>query len=214
GGLGGHGGRALRPGDVLRLAEDVDPEVEPTALPAAEGPVPGRQWDLGVVDGPHADPEFLTREGMDELCATAWEVHFNSARTGVRLVGPKPRWARTDGGEAGLHPSNIHDPPYSVGARDYTGDMPILLGPDGPSLGGFVCPATVLSGERWKLGQMRPGDTVRFVRVGGGGGGAGAEPPPGPPRAPPPSAPGGGGGGGAAAARAPPRASPTAASSP
>ena len=162
GGFGGHGGRALLPGDVLRLAEDVDPEVEPTALPAAERPVLGRQWDLGVVDGPHADPEFLTREGMDELCATAWEVHYNSARTGVRLIGPKPRWARTDGGDAGLHPSNIHDTPYGLGAVDLTGDMPVILGPDGPSLGGFVCPLTVAAGERWKLGQLRPGDTVRF----------------------------------------------------
>ncbi len=93
-------------------------------------------------------------------------MHFNSARTGVRLVGPRPNWARPDGGEAGLHPSNIHDTPYAVGAVDYTGDLPILLGPDGPSLGGFVCPATVATGERWKLGQLRPGDTVRFVPVG------------------------------------------------
>ncbi len=41
--------------------------------------------------------------------------------------------------------------------------MPVLLGPDGPSLGGFVCPATVATAERWKLGQLRPGDTVRFT---------------------------------------------------
>jgi urea carboxylase len=44
--------------------------------------------------------------------------------------------------------------------------MPILLGPDGPSCGGFVCPAVVVAAERWKLGQLRPGDTVRFVRTG------------------------------------------------
>src|SRR5439155_3983838 len=62
-------------------------------------------------------------------------------------------------------PSNIHDTPYSVGALDFTGDTPILLGPDGPSLGGFVCPVTVVAAERWKLGQLRPGDTVRFVPV-------------------------------------------------
>ena len=55
-------------------------------------------------------------------------------------------------------------PPYAVGAVDFTGDMPILLGPDGPSLGGFVCPVTVATDERWKLGQLAPGDTVRFVR--------------------------------------------------
>ncbi len=118
-----------------------------------------------MAEGPHGAPEFFQREDIDELFAAAYEVHFNSARTGVRLIGPKPRWARTDGGEAGLHPSNIHDTAYSVGALDFTGDTPILLGPDGPSLGGFVCPVTVVTGDRWKLGQLRPGDTVRFVPV-------------------------------------------------
>ncbi|MFP3480400.1 hypothetical protein SB780_36725, partial [Burkholderia sp. SIMBA_057] len=43
--------------------------------------------------------------------------------------------------------------------------MPVILGPDGPSLGGFVCPVTVVRDELWKLGQLRPGDTVQFVRV-------------------------------------------------
>ncbi|MCS5946682.1 hypothetical protein LNP25_24365 [Klebsiella variicola subsp. variicola] len=42
-------------------------------------------------------------------------MHFNSSRTGVRLIGPKPVWTRDSGGEAGLHPSNIHDNPYAVG---------------------------------------------------------------------------------------------------
>jgi urea carboxylase len=40
--------------------------------------------------------------------------------------------------------------------------MPILLGPDGPSLGGFVCPVTTASAEFWKLGQLHAGDKVRF----------------------------------------------------
>ncbi len=92
-------------------------------------------------------------------------MHFNSARTGVRLIGPKPIWARADGGEAGLHPSNIHDNAYAVGSIDFTGDMPIILGPDGPSLGGFVCPAVVARDELWKTGQLKPGDKVRFVPV-------------------------------------------------
>ena len=91
-----------------------------------------------------------------------WEVHYNSSRTGVRLIGPKPTWARSDGGEAGLHPSNIHDNAYAIGSVDFTGDMPVILGPDGPSLGGFVCPVTVVRDELWKIGQLRPGDRVRF----------------------------------------------------
>ncbi|HEX4107298.1 MAG TPA: 5-oxoprolinase/urea amidolyase family protein [Solirubrobacteraceae bacterium] len=165
GGFGGHGGRALRTGDVIA------PGNEPTAPSAgevgrAQRPPISSDWEVGVLEGPQAAPEFLTEQDVEQLYGTAWEVHFNSARTGVRLIGPRPRWARPDGGEAGLHPSNIHDTPYAIGAIDMTGDTPIVLGPDGPSLGGFVCPATVTAGERWKLGQLRPGDRVRFRPLG------------------------------------------------
>ncbi len=79
------------------------------------------------------------------------------------MLGPKPEWARPDGGDAGLHPSNIHDNAYAIGSIDFTGDMPILLGPDGPSLGGFVCPGVIAYDDLWKMGQLSPGDTVRFV---------------------------------------------------
>jgi urea carboxylase len=161
--FGGHGGLPLRPGDVLRPGDPSGPELP--RVPVAGEPTDawGSEWTLSVLAGPHADEEFFTPEDLDVLYGTAWEVHFNSARTGLRLLGPRPTWARSDGGEAGLHPSNIHDTPYSVGAVNFTGDLPILLGPDGPSLGGFVCPATVVTSERWKLGQLRPGDTVRFA---------------------------------------------------
>jgi len=162
--FGGHGGRALLTGDVLRPkrtgavagAAPVPPELRPALTDS---------WELAVTEGPHGAPEFFTRDDIDTLYRAAYRVHFNSARTGVRLEGPKPQWARPDGGEAGLHPSNIHDNAYAIGALDFTGDTPILLGPDGPSLGGFVCPVTVIAAERWKLGQLRPGDTVRFVPV-------------------------------------------------
>ena len=92
-------------------------------------------------------------------------MHFNSSRTGVRLIGPKPEWVRESGGEAGLHPSNIHDNPYAIGAVDFTGDMPVILGPDGPSLGGFVCPVTIIEADLWQLGQLKAGDKLRFVPV-------------------------------------------------
>ncbi|WP_328391991.1 5-oxoprolinase/urea amidolyase family protein [Nocardia sp. NBC_00416] len=163
GGFGGLDGRALRAGDTLPMGAAV---AEPIgAVPGGDQPVLTRRWELAVTEGPHGAPEFFTRDDIDTLLATSYEVHFNSDRTGVRLIGPKPRWARADGGEAGLHPSNIHDTAYSVGALDFTGDTPILLGPDGPSLGGFVCPVTVTAADLWKLGQLCPGDTVRFVPV-------------------------------------------------
>jgi urea carboxylase len=160
--FGGHAGRALRVGDILKLLHPDSPAVDALAAPPELEPRLTTVWEIGVLYGPHGAPDFFTREDIAMLFETEWGVHFNSARTGVRLVGPKPKWARTDGGEAGLHPSNIHDTAYAIGAIDFTGDMPIILGPDGPSLGGFVCPACVAQSELWKIGQLRPGDGVRF----------------------------------------------------
>lgn len=168
--FGGHAGRALRKGDVLHLHADAGRGDAGAALSTADVPVLTHAWTLGVLDGPHGAPDFFTPDDIAMLHGTQWTVHYNSSRTGVRLIGPKPRWARADGGEAGLHPSNIHDNAYAIGAVDFTGDMPVILGPDGPSLGGFVCPVTVVRDELWKLGQLRPGDTVQFVRAGASAG--------------------------------------------
>lgn len=161
--FGGHGGRSLCAGDVLRIGSAS--EHEPAALPASHQPEFPEVWEIGVLYGPHGAPDFFTDKDIETFFNTTWEIHYNSSRTGVRLIGPSPEWAREDGGEAGLHPSNIHDNAYAIGAIDYTGDMPVILGPDGPSLGGFVCPATIVQAELWKVGQLRPGDTVRFKQV-------------------------------------------------
>ena len=161
--FGGHGGRALQIADVLHLGNEVADA--PAAIGANDLPAIGNAWQLRVVYGPHGAPDFFTAEDIAQFFTIEWEVHYNSSRTGVRLIGPKPEWARPDGGEAGLHPSNLHDNAYAIGTVDFTGDMPVILGPDGPSLGGFVCPATVIEEDLWCLGQLRAGDRIRFVPV-------------------------------------------------
>jgi len=162
--FGGHGGRGLLAGDVVHL-------LDPGATGSASGradispslrPLMAGDWSIGVLYGPHGAPDFFTDGDIDNFLGAIWQVHYNSNRTGVRLIGPTPEWARPDGGEAGLHPSNIHDTVYAVGAVDFTGDMPVVLGPDGPSLGGFVCPVTIAPAEQWKMGQVRAGDTISF----------------------------------------------------
>jgi urea carboxylase len=165
GNFGGHAGRALRVGDVLPIGQLTSATESPAphaAHPLADQP---ETMAIHVIYGPHGSPDFFTEEDITMFFRTEWEVHYNSARTGVRLIGPKPTWARPDGGEAGLHPSNIHDNAYAIGAIDFTGDMPIILGPDGPSLGGFVCPAVVAHAELWKVGQLKPGNKVRFIPI-------------------------------------------------
>ncbi|AQL36288.1 5-oxoprolinase/urea amidolyase family protein [Pseudomonas syringae] len=162
--FGGHGGRALRTGDVLHIEPLVDRSAgQRMADEELDALKEVRQ--IRVIYGPHAAPEYFTETYIETFFATDWEVHFNSSRTGVRLIGPKPEWVRADGGEAGLHPSNIHDNPYAIGAVDFTGDMPVILGPDGPSLGGFVCPVTIIEADLWQLGQLKAGDRVRFYPV-------------------------------------------------
>ncbi len=172
--LGGHAGRALVAGDTLEFgAEDGEAPLAPAlSAEAAHAlarlhPLHGESaraeaWELRVLDGPHGQG-FFTEDDLREFYGATFEVHHQSARTGVRLIGPTPHFARPDGGDAGLHPSNVHDNAYAVGAVDFTGDMPVILGPDGPSLGGFVCPAVVIEADRWKLGQLRAGDPVRFL---------------------------------------------------
>jgi urea carboxylase len=163
--FGGHAGRTLRTGDMLRWMDDTKSTTPPEPLKESEIPAYSNEWQIGVMYGPHGAPDFFTEGDIDMIFSASWKVHYNSDRTGVRLIGPRPKWARKDGGEAGLHPSNLHDNAYAIGAMDFTGDMPVLLGPDGPSLGGFVCPVVIVHDELWKLGQLRAGDTVRFVEV-------------------------------------------------
>lgn len=163
--FGGHAGRNLRLGDMLPItAFNAEPNHK-AVLEQNLQPQISNNWQIGVIYGPHGAPDFFTPADIQTFFSTDWEIHYNSSRTGVRLIGPKPEWARPDGGEAGLHPSNIHDNAYAIGAIDFTGDMPVILGPDGPSLGGFVCPAVVVKAELWKLGQLRPGDKVRFIPI-------------------------------------------------
>ncbi len=162
--FGGHAGRTLAAGDVLRLCEP-RPAAAPIGAGAIALPQITHEWTLRVLYGPQGAPDFFAAEDIQLLQNVTWKVHYNSSRTGVRLIGPRPHWARRDGGEAGLHPSNIHDNAYAIGSVDFTGDMPIILGPDGPSLGGFVCPLVVIQADLWKVGQLAPGDSVCFAIV-------------------------------------------------
>lgn len=162
--FGGHCGRALRMGDFLSIDKKVQTQTD-NKIPADVIAPVTNDWTVRVIYGPHGAPDFFTKDDIKTIQSHTWKIHYNSSRTGIRLIGPKPDWARETGGEAGLHPSNIHDNAYAFGTVDFTGDMPVILGPDGPSLGGFVCPFTVISADLWKLGQLKAGDNLNFEVV-------------------------------------------------
>jgi 5-oxoprolinase (ATP-hydrolysing) subunit C len=165
GALGGLEGRALTAGDRLPLGAEPGDGAGRRFKEGAR-PVYGRDWDVRAVRGPQAAPDYFTEADMDVLYGRAWPVDRNSNRTGIRLESHRFEWARRSGGIAGGHPSNILDNSYPVGAVNVNGDLPVILGPDGPTAGGFVVAMTVAHADLWKIGQFRPvGDHVRFREV-------------------------------------------------
>ncbi|CAF1435714.1 unnamed protein product [Adineta ricciae] len=167
--FGGFAGRILQSGDFLFLNSPISNEI-PLNLPMEFIPVyPNRQkqekWSIAVLHGPHGSPDFFSSEFIHEFLQSTWKVHHNSNRLGIRLIGPKPIWTRQSGGDAGLHPSNIHDCQYAIGSINFTGDSPVILTQDGPSLGGFVCPFTIIQADLWKIGQLKPNDQIQFYSI-------------------------------------------------
>jgi len=165
GALGGHEGRALQAGDELPLGAPIA-EVPRARFRDDMRPQYSREWEVRALRGPQAAPDFLTESDVETLFGRPWPIDRNSNRTGVRLESHKFEWARKSGGIAGGHPSNILDNSYPDGAININGDLPVILGPDGPTAGGFMVAATVIHADLWKIGQFRPvGDTVRFREV-------------------------------------------------
>ena len=162
--FGGYQGRLLQAGDMLPIGK---PKGLQSPKTLAENLIPTytNKWHIGCLPGPYTDPDYMTPDDIRMFHSTEWKVHHDSNRLGIRLLGPTPTWARKHGGDGGSHPSNVHDYVYGVGSVNFTGNMPIIITHDGPSLGGFVCPVTVVQSELWKVGQLLPGDTVQFVRM-------------------------------------------------
>ena len=119
-----------------------------------------------VLVGPHARAGLLHRGGHAEAVLgrlegpPQLEPHGRAAAS-----GPKPRWARPTAARRACTRRTFTTTPTRSGRIDFTGDMPIILGPDGPSLGGFVCPATIIEARAVEDGPAQ-GRRHRAVRAG------------------------------------------------
>lgn len=168
-GVGGHQGRNLLPGDTLAITgEAAAPDSEPLIVPPefrwTRNAIKG-EWALYAIPGPFDDDEFLTDEDRKKLYEASWKVSPQAARTGTRFDAPQLQWARKDGGEGGSHPSNLLEFGYGRGGGiNWNGNTPVLLGADGPDLGGLLISHTVVSSD-WRAGQLAPGDSVKFVPI-------------------------------------------------
>ena len=168
GGIGGFEGRALKKGDRVAIGASrlIPDQIAGRRVKSFVTPVYTAEWELEAVPGPQAAPDYWTWDDYDHFFSHNWKLDRNSNRMGYRLEPHSWQWARKTGGVAGGHPSNILDNGYAVGAVNISGDQPIILCVDGPTLGGFVCAAGVAYGAMWKLGQMVPGrDHIRFKEL-------------------------------------------------
>jgi urea carboxylase len=163
--IGGYQGRALAPGDLLQVTNDFPEHFTSTSLPEHLRLTYKSDWEISAMVGPHNegyfDPKFIKT-----IYDTKWKVSHNASRSGIRLVGPVPEWARKDGGEGGAHPSNLIEYGYPLGTLNWTGDDPCIFPVDCPNFGGFTSSTTVIKADWWKLGQLKAGNNLKYVRVG------------------------------------------------
>ncbi len=161
------GGVALTESDTLPLGV-AGPNLALKSVPEAIRPVftTDKIWTVDALLGPNDD--WLSAEAVAMFFASDWKVQAKSNRTGIRLTGPEFSFAHRalhKNPDHGHDPSNIIDHGYPLGAINLAGQTPIILVNDAPSTGGFINPFTVASAEFWKIGQARPGDTLRFRAI-------------------------------------------------
>jgi 5-oxoprolinase (ATP-hydrolysing) subunit C len=166
-GVGGIGGYALKAAQTIPIGS-FSKSIPIRKIPESNRPaiaISGvRQVECML--GPNDD--WLDAPAIDRFFAVDWKVQAKSNRTGMRLTGPEFTFSEravNKRPEHGRDPSNILDHGYPLGAINLAGQTPIILINDAPSTGGFINPFTVPSAAFWKLGQTRPNDALRFVRV-------------------------------------------------
>jgi biotin-dependent carboxylase-like uncharacterized protein len=149
-GFGGIAGRKLRPGDRIPLGmQQAIPQVQIGVL------LPQCDQTLRVLPGPEA--EQYSADTHLEFFSAYWQIGQESGRMGLRLAGKVMRQSETSELLShGVFPGVIQVPP---------GGQPIILAAEAQTTGGYPRIAIVIESDLWKLGQLKPGDMIRFESV-------------------------------------------------
>ncbi|MCI8611841.1 MAG: biotin-dependent carboxyltransferase family protein [Clostridiales bacterium] len=150
--VGGLAGRGLRAGDVLSVLPGVS-FVSGFYAPYKK-PVHGETL-IRAIPGPQND--YFTKNGMQTFFTAAYAVTPASDRMGMKLSGPAPEAiSGTDIISDGIALGSVQIP---------AGGQPIILLSDRQTVGGYAKIATVIKADLPKLAQLRPGDTIRFIKT-------------------------------------------------
>ncbi|MCP4690230.1 MAG: biotin-dependent carboxyltransferase [Desulfobacterales bacterium] len=156
-GFGGMDGRALKKGDILSTGAGQDaPGPAGRVVDPGRIPVYTAQWTLRVIPGPQDD--HFSPSGLDAFLHSEYTASTRSDRTGIRLEGEKIEQ------KPGLAESIISEG-VIPGAIQVPGDgLPIIILVETVT-GGYRKIAAVISADLPLLGQVKPGDRVRFQAV-------------------------------------------------
>jgi len=155
-GFGGLEGRPLRRGDILNShSPHLFLPKAPRALDPASIPTYPSAWTLRILFGPQ-DEDFPQEE--KHFLLSSFNVTSELDRTGIRLSG-RPIRARAG------KPDSIISEGVAPGAVQIPGDgQPIIILVETVT-GGYRKIATVISADLPLLGQIKPGDRIRFQEV-------------------------------------------------
>jgi antagonist of KipI len=157
--IGGVGGRALEPGDVLEIGVILTPAVSGKMFNSSDTPANDSELpavNVRVVLGPQ-DDEF-SAAGIRTFLDSTYVVTDQSNRQGLRLDGPVI--------ESLTGSYDIVSDAVVNGSVQVPGDgNPIVLLADRQPTGGYAKIATVITVDLPKLGQAAPGTKITFVAI-------------------------------------------------
>ena len=173
GGKGSHlsagiGGNALQKGDVLHFshAQDIyqkpfikkmqDAQIRFPKWSIASPALPGKKLEIIKVL-PSIHLNVLSTDEQDALWKTVWTVSSQSNRMGMRLESDLKISSPITGiASQGIWFGTVQLPPSG---------QPILMMVEHQTTGGYPRLMEMVSAERSKLAQLRPGDKIQFLPI-------------------------------------------------
>lgn len=151
--LGGFEGRALQNGDELLLGPEqafVHRRIQRPLLH-----LPDAENEIRFI--PTSEASAFTQEGLKAFLSGEYSISPQSDRMGYRLSGPKiAHKSSADILSSGIANGSIQVPSHGE---------PIIMLADRQTVGGYTKIGNVISVDLPLLGQMRPGEKLRFREI-------------------------------------------------
>ena len=154
--VGGFEGRILKSDDEIKIGSaDNNNFTSILKLPTEFIPTYIKDNTVRVVMGPQDD--YFTKEGINTFLNCSYEVTNQADRMGYRLAGTKI---------SHIEGADIISDGITMGSVQVPGHgAPIIMMADRQTTGGYTKIATVITPDINIVGQLKPGDNIRFKSI-------------------------------------------------